>query len=268
MNQVIATARHFQPEMIDITGGSPELHPHIKRFILSLHKEGLVIQVRTNLSVLLERESEVLPEFYKENQVRLVASMPCYLEENVDRQRGEGVHKKCIRMLGILNDTGYGKEKDLPLYLVYNPSGPVLPPKQQLLEEEYRRELQQRFGIVFTGLYTITNMPIGRFWRGLEKEKKAEEYLQILLRNFNCLTIDELMCRNQVCVGWDGTLYDCDFNLALGLPVQNGLPAHIRDFDPERLVDRKVVTGQHCFGCTAGYGSSCGGALSSSPSES
>jgi radical SAM/Cys-rich protein len=266
MNQTVRAVDQLQPEMIDITGGSPELHPHLKRFILSLRSMGHTVQARTNLSVLLEQGSEGMPEFYKENRVRLVASMPCYLEENVNRQRGEGVYKKNVRMLRILNDMGYGKDEDLPLFLVYNPAGPVLPPEQRPLEEDYKRELSQRFGIVFTGLYTITNMPIGRFWDGLKRENKAEEYMKILLRSFNCLTVDELMCRYQVSVGWDGTLYDCDFNLALGLPVQKGLPCHISDFDPDRLANRNVVTGKHCFGCTAGLGSSCGGALASSQS--
>lgn len=264
MNQVIAAADRIRPEVIDITGGSPELHPHLERFILTLRRKGLNVQIRTNLTVLLEPGIEGMPAFYKKNRVRLVASMPCYLEENVDRQRGEGVYKKCIRMLRALNDIGYGKEEDLPLYLVYNPAGPVLPPDQKPLEEDYKRELKNRYGIVFTGLYTITNMPIGRFWDGLKEENKAEEYMEVLRLGFNCLTIEELMCRHQISIGWDGTLYDCDFNLALGLPVEEGLPRHLRDFDFGRLTNRKVVTGKHCFGCTAGFGSSCGGALASS----
>ncbi len=261
MTAVIETARIVQPEMMDITGGSPEIHPLFKKFVKALRNDGHNVQVRTNLTALLEPGLEDIPEFLKENKVHLVASMPCYLEENVNAQRGNGVYGKSIKMLQKLNSLGYGMQPEFPLYLVYNPGGPSLPPDQAQLEGDYKRELFNRFGIHFTHLYTITNMPIGRFWEGLKQEKKNDEYMQLLLGGFNCQTVGELMCRHQICVGWDGTLYDCDFNIALGLPVRKELPKNIKDFTLEPLSNRKIVTGRHCFGCTAGFGSSCGGAL-------
>lgn len=206
---------------------------------------------------------EDMPEFFRDHKVHIVASMPCYLEKNVSAQRGNGVYGKSIQMLQKLNSLGYGMNPEFPLYLVYNPGGPILPPDQAQLEEDYKRELFNRFGIHFTHLYTITNMPIGRFWEGLKQEKKNDEYMQLLLGGFNCQTVGELMCRHQICVAWDGTLYDCDFNIALGLPVSKELSKNIKDFTLEPLSNRKIVTGRHCFGCTAGFGSSCGGALAS-----
>jgi radical SAM/Cys-rich protein len=257
----------MQPEMVDITGGAPELNPHFRKFVEALHKDGHTVQVRTNLTALLEPGMEDLPEFFKRNGVHLVASMPCYLEENVTAQRGEGVYEKSVQMIRRLNELGYGKEPELPLFLVYNPGGPFLPPDQSQLEADYKRELFQRFGIHFTHLYTITNMPIGRFWEELKKESKDNEYMQVLLEGFNRQTVEELMCRNQICVAWDGTLYDCDFNIALKMPVSQGVPRNIKDFSPKKLTKRKIVTGTHCFGCTAGLGSSCGGSLLSDSSE-
>ena len=189
--------------------------------------------------------------------------MPCYLEENVNAQRGNGVYGKSIKMLQKLNSLGYGMNPEFPLYLVYNPGGPILPPNQDQLEEDYKRELFNRFGVHFTHLYTITNMPIGRFWEVLKREKKDGEYMELLLNGFNCQTVEGLMCRYQICVAWNGTLYDCDFNIALGIPVGKELPKNIKDFALELLSNRKIVTGRHCFGCTAGFGSSCGGTLAS-----
>ncbi len=263
MIAVIETARIVQPEMVDITGGSPEIHPLFKKFVKELRNDGHTVQARTNLTALLEPGLEDIPEFLKENKIHLVASMPCYLEENVRAQRGKGVYEKSAEVLQKLNSLGYGMNPELPLYLVYNPVGPILPPNQDQLEEDYKRELFNRFGIHFTHLYTITNMPIGRIWEGLIQEKKNDEYMQLLLGGFNCQTVGELMCRHQICVAWDGTLYDCDFNIALGLPVNKELPKNIKDFTLEPLLNRKIVTGRHCFGCTAGFGSSCGGALAS-----
>jgi radical SAM/Cys-rich protein len=167
-------------------------------------------------------------------------------------------------MLRKLNSIGYGIACDLPLHLVHNPGGPVLPPNQDQLEDDYRRELRDRYGIRFTGLYTITNMPIGRFWERLKQEKRDKDYMQMLLNGFNCQTVGDLMCRHQVCVAWDGTLYDCDFNIALRKPLSEGFPVNIKDFSFSRLINRKIATGRHCFGCTAGFGSSCGGSLASS----
>jgi radical SAM/Cys-rich protein len=221
----------------------------------------LAVQCRTNLSVLQDPGQESLPEFFRDNRVGLVASLPWYVEEKVCGQRGEGTYTRCIAALKKLNALGYGSEPHLPLDLVYNPAGPFLPPQQAILEAEYRRELAARFDIRFSHLLTITNMPIGRFWHQLKESDKHTEYLRLLERGFNCRTVQDLMCRHQVCVAWDGRLYDCDFNLALGLQLSPGAPQHIRDFDVQELQGRVIRTGEHCFGCTAGLGSSCGGAL-------
>lgn len=261
MDRIVETANEIEPRMVDITGGSPELHPHLRSFIRGLRENGHAVQVRTNLTVLQEAGMESLPEFFREHRVRLVASLPCYLEQNVDVQRGRGAYAGSIEVLRGLNRLGYGTQEGPGLDLVYNPIGPTLPPVQAPLESDYKRLLKERFGIIFTRLLTITNMPIGRFRERLEREDNLREYLTLLEGAFNPDTLQGLMCRLQVSVGWDGTLYDCDFNLALGLPVNHGAPDHIRSFDTDRLVNRRIVTGEHCFGCTAGCGSSCGGSL-------
>jgi radical SAM/Cys-rich protein len=187
--------------------------------------------------------------------------MPCYLEENVCAQRGKGVYEKSIEAIKRLNALGYGPNPDLPLSLVYNPGGPFLPPLQSALEGDYRRELGSCFGITFTRLLTITNMPLGRFRMQLHRQNQERNYIDLLRKSFNPKTVEGLMCRHQLSVGWEGTLYDCDFNLALRLPVDHGAPDHITSFDLIDLRKRRIVTGDHCFGCTAGSGSSCGGAL-------
>jgi radical SAM/Cys-rich protein len=259
-------AKNIQPHFVDITGGAPEMHPHLKRFVEALRKSGQTVQVRTNLTVLTEPGFENMPRFFKEHEVQLVASLPCYMEENVSIQRGKGVFKKSIRMLKTLNILGFGIEPNLPLHLIYNPVGPFLPPNQSQLESEYKRELNDRFGIRFTRLYTIANMPIGRFWDRLKIENRESEYMQLLREGFNCQTLTELMCRHQICVAWDGVLYDCDFNIALGLPVVEEVPKDVKDFSASVHKKRKVRTGNHCYGCAAGTGSSCSGALDSSSS--
>jgi len=261
MQLVLGAAKSVHCKLVDLTGGSPELNPNFRRFVTALRQEGCSVQVRTNLTVLLESGMEELPEFLREHQIRLVASMPCYLEENVCAQRGKGVYEKSIAAIKRLNSLGYGSNPELPLNLVYNPGGPFLPPPQFALEEDYRRELERRFGITFTRLLTITNMPLGRFQKELNRQSQKQNYLQLLRTSFNPQTVLGLMCRHQLSVGWDGTLYDCDFNLALSLPVNHGAPDHIQSFRPEDLRMRRIVTGEHCFACTAGSGSSCGGAL-------
>jgi len=254
-------ADEIKPQRVDITGGAPELNPCLKPFIHDLHQSGHSVQVRTNLTVMLEPGMEDMPEFYRDHHVQLVASLPCYLEQNVDRQRGEGTYEKSIEVIRRLNRLGYGIQDSLGLNLVYNPVEPVLPPPQSSLEADYKRELKDRFGIMFARLLTIANMPIGRYGERLRRENKLAAYRQVLKDAFNPCTVEELMCRRQISVGWDGTLYDCDFNLALHLPINHGAPHHIRAFEPSCLVSRRIVTGEHCFGCTAGQGSSCGGAL-------
>lgn len=261
MEHVIEAARTVRPGLVDITGGAPELNPSFRRFVSALKEGELDVMVRTNLTVLLEPGMEEMPDFFRERKVHLVASLPCYLEENVDRQRGEGTYGASIEAIRILNSVGYGVEPGHDLDLVYNPIGPKLPPEQAGLEADYRRELKERFGIRFSKLLTITNMPMGRFKTDLRRQGRYEEYVRLLRESFNPSTVDGLMCRRQISVGWDGTLYDCDFNLALRIPVNSGLPTNIREFDAERLAKRQIVMRDHCFGCTAGCGSSCGGAL-------
>ncbi len=261
MEMVLDAARRARPGVVDLTGGAPELNPNIRRFIEALREEGIPVQVRTNLTALLEPGMEDMPEFLRDHEVGLVASMPCYLEENVRAQRGAGVYETSVEAIRRLNGLGYGTEPRLALDLVYNPGGPFLPGPQSELEDAYKRELDARFGITFTRLLTITNMPIGRFGALLEEQGKAGEYADLLRDSFNPDTIEHVMCRSQMSVGWDGALYDCDFNLALGLTMNHGAPDHIRDFDPSAIADRRIVTGGHCFGCTAGSGSSCMGAF-------
>jgi radical SAM/Cys-rich protein len=261
MEAVLEVAAAAGAELVDLTGGAPELHPDFRWFVRSLRERGLTVQVRTNLTVLLESGMEDLPGFFLDNRIRLAASMPCYLEENVRAQRGAKVYEKSVEAIRRLNALGYGSNPELPLDLVYNPGGPFLPPDQSALQEDYKRELKERFGITFTRLLTIANMPIGRFLSRLREQNEERSYMQLLRDAFNAGTLEGLMCRHQINVGWDGTIYDCDFNLALGLPVDHGAPDHIRRFDEQALAKRRIVTGEHCYGCTAGGGSSCRGAL-------
>ena len=261
MELILDAAQKTNCRMVDITGGAPELNPHFRRFVGAVRDMGVTVLVRTNLTVLVTPGMETMPRFMKDNAVELVASLPCYLEENVDRQRGAGVFSGSVEAIRLLNDLGYGREESLKLTLVYNPTGPHLPPRQADLERDYKRELKREFGIAFTNLITITNMPIGRYVSDLKKQNRFDEYVRLLENSFNPATIDGLMCRHQINVDWDGNIYDCDFNLALKLSVDHGAPTHIKDFDPRVHSKRRIVTGNHCFGCTAGCGSSCGGAL-------
>jgi len=261
MMLVLQAARRANAKTLDITGGAPEMNPHLRRLITVAGCRDLGVLVRTNLTIMLREGFEDLPRFYAENAVHLVASLPCYLPTNVERQRGLHVYEKSIDVIQRLNNLGYGTDPTLTLDLVYNPLGPSLPPDQRMLEEDYCRELNQRFGIKFTRLITITNMPIGRFLRDLQRDGQDERYLQLLRQSFNPATVEGLMCRHQVHVSWDGTLHDCDFNYALRVGTTTPRARHIRDFDPRLLVRREIATGPHCFGCTAGHGSSCGGAL-------
>ncbi|MDK1031573.1 MAG: arsenosugar biosynthesis radical SAM protein ArsS [Planctomycetia bacterium] len=261
MELVLHALQSLRSPLVDLTGGAPELNPHVPRFIAALRKARHRVQLRTNLTVLLEPGMETMPEFLKQHQVQLVASMPCYLERNVRAQRGPSVYEKSIEAIRRLNGLGYGCRPGLALDLVYNPVGPFLPPSQDALEADYREDLGKRFGIKFSRLLTITNMPIGRFGDILRKGNRYVDYMQLLRESFNPRTIDDLMCRHQITVDWMGTIYDCDFNLALGMPVDHGAPDNVLEFEPSALLARRIVTGEHCFGCTAGFGSSCRGAL-------
>jgi len=259
--QVLDAARRVNPKLIDITGGAPELNPHLREFVSAIKREGCSVQIRTNMTVLLEQGMEEITEFYRDCGLKLLASMPCYLKKEVDSQRGKGVFEKSIEALRLLNSVGYGSDPKLKLDLVFKPEGAFLPPKQSLLEVDFRRELYTNYGIVFNGLLTITNMPIGRFLQMLHQRRLTLRYTRLLKESFNPRTIDKLMCRHQISIDWKGVIYDCDFNLALGLPVKCSGPPHIKHLTRRLYSRREVVTGDHCFGCTAGQGSSCGGAL-------
>lgn len=268
MRLVLDAARLACAETIDITGGAPEMNPNFRRFVMAAKDQGHEVIVRTNLTIALEPGYEDLPEFFAAQGVHLIASLPCYLEVNVDKQRGRHVYAESIEVIRRLNAIGFGINARLPLDLVYNPGGPSLPPPQDALESDYRRELDKQFGLRFTRLYTITNMPIGRFQHDLERADKGAAYKQKLLDAFNPATVEPLMCRHQVHVSHDGTLSDCDFNYALKLPVNRDEPTsprHVRDLllagAIEGVSRRSIATGEHCFACTAGCGSSCGGAL-------
>lgn len=259
MKEILAVTERLPSVSIDITGGAPEHHQHLKEFLRTLIAQQHRVQLRTNLTILLEPRYKDLPLFYKELGIELVASLPCYLEEEVRLQRGEGIFEKSIRALQLLNDIGYGIQQHLPLTLVFNPLEPVLPPEQNTLENDYRNYLAEHYNIQFTRLITLTNMPLGRFLDVL-KEKKPQ-YMQLLKESFNPQTLPSLMCRHQINIAWDGTLYDCDFNLAAHLPVAVKASRHIKQFNQPVLSTREIATADHCFGCTAGHGSSCGGAL-------
>lgn len=258
---VLEAATRAKAETIDITGGAPEMNRHFRRFVDEAIGRGFHVMVRTNLTIMLEAGYTDLPRWFADRGVHLIASLPCYLEANVDKQRGKHVYVESIDVLRKLNAVGYGIDGDKPLDLVYNPVGPSLPPAAADLEDAYRRELDARFGIRFTRLITITNMPIGRFLHDLRRDGKAEAYMASLRASFNPATVEPLMCRHQVHVAYDGSLYDCDFNYGLGLGTVAEAAGHIRDFDPQTYARRRIATGEHCFGCTAGAGSSCGGAL-------
>ncbi len=260
MEDILRVSREVKASLIDITGGAPEMNPHFKEFVTAARAEGFPVQVRTNLTILLVPGYEDYAEFMAAQGVMLVASLPCYLEENVDAQRGEGVYRQSVEVIRKLNALGYGVDGGLQLDLVYNPVGPHLPPDQMGLEQDYKRELRARFGIEFSTLVTITNMPIGRYMSQLKGPGQADTYRRLLRDRFNPQTIDGLMCRHQIDIDWNGDMYDCDFNLALKMKVNHGMPINIRDFDPA-MHQRTIETGNHCFGCTAGCGSSCGGAL-------
>src|SRR5437763_1816876 len=249
--------------IVDLTGGAPEMIPDFRYFIervQTLAPPRHVID-RCNLTVLLEAGYEDFAQFLARHRVEIIASMPCYSPENVNAQRGDGVFEGSIKALQLLNSLGYGFKSELPLHLVYNPVGAVLPPLQQELEADYKRELGKHFGIVFNNLYTLTNLPIGRFASYLRHKNKLEEYMQLLMDAFNPATVDGLMCRNTISVGWRGEVYDCDFNQQLGMQWENGTPIFLWDIDPDSIEDREIMTGDHCFGCTAGAGSTCGGAI-------
>lgn len=249
-------------KMVDLTGGAPEMNPDFKWFVEELTKRKVQTIVRSNLTILVSNKKyKEYPTFFKDNKVTVIASLPCYTEGNVDKQRGDGAFSKSIEALLVLNDLGYGKEETgLELNLVFNPGGPGLPPAQAALELDYKRELKDNFNLDFNNLYTITNLPISRFLDFLLAAGRYEEYMLKLHEAYNPATINGVMCTNTLSVDWEGNLYDCDFNQMLRLKVASSI-GNIKDFNLNELSKRKVVVGNHCYGCTAGAGSSCQGSL-------
>jgi len=248
---------------VDLTGGAPEMNPHFRWFIEEVSKLNKKVIVRSNLTILVaNNEFKKLPEFLAEHKVCIIASLPCYTLENTDYQRGKGVFTKSIEAMRLLNQLGYAKSgTDLELHIVYNPIGAHLPPDQSQLEQVYKRELKEHFDIEFDQLYNITNMPVGRYLDQLLNSKKYEPYMEDLIEAFNPIAAEGVMCRNTISVGWDGILYDCDFNQMLKLKIKKESANHIKNFDLSTLQKRDIVLNQHCFGCTAGAGSSCQGSI-------
>lgn len=261
VDQLLAFLEQSDVKTVDLTGGAPELNPHFRYFVKEIRALDIHVIVRCNLTVIFEPGLEDLPEFYKSQHIELVCSLPCYLEDNVDEQRGKGVYQKSIDALLILNQIGYGQaDTGLQLDLVYNPVGASLPPDQNELEADYKHELKERFGIVFNRLYTITNMPIRRFGDFLKRRGLHDTYMNTLVENFNAQTLDNVMCRSLVSIDWQGHVYDCDFNQMLDMHASEK-PQKVWEFTPSELIGRNIRVDNHCFGCTAGAGSSCGGEL-------
>lgn len=258
---LIAYAAAAGANLIDLTGGAPELNPNFRRIVERARALGMSVIDRCNLTVLEQPGQEDLADFLARHGVRVVASLPCYLEENVDRQRGQGVFEASLRGLRRLNELGYGRIHELAL--VFNPQGPVLPPPQRSLENDYRRMLGERYGIVFSRLLTLANMPIQRFGAVLASQGKFEPYLQLLREAHSDANLDAVMCRDLISVDWQGYAYDCDFNQMLGLSLRHRGRSrwHLSELMHESLSGGRITVRDHCFGCTAGQGSSCGGAL-------
>lgn len=262
--EAIAFLKTSGARTLDVTGGAPELNPHFRTLVVAARDIGVHVMDRCNLTVLEQPGQADLARFLAAHHVEIVASLPCYLEDNVDRQRGKGVFETSVRCLQQLNALGYGKPgTGLTLNLVYNPQGPVLPPAQDKLEEDYRRHLGERFGIVFNSLYVLTNMPIQRFGSTLISKGQFEDYMALLKSAYQPRNLESVMCRTLLSVDWRGYVYDCDFNQMLGLGLQwKGKPrVHLRELIGANLEGNAIVVKDHCYGCTAGQGSSCGGAL-------
>lgn len=258
-----AIAQNPSIHTVDLTGGAPEMNPQFRWFVEEISKLGKKIIVRCNLTIILaNKKYHDLPAFFKMHRVEVVSSLPSFTADRTNRQRGDGVFEDSILALQMLNAVGYGQEETgLVLNLVYNPAGAFLPPSQDMLQKEYQKELFERYGIVFNQLFAITNMPISRYLDYLLNSGNYEKYMEKLLDAFNPAAAVGVMCRNTISIGWDGYLYDCDFNQMLELKVETQSTQHVRTFDFEKLLNRSIVLNQHCFGCTAGAGSSCGGSV-------
>ncbi len=264
IEQVLAVVDKFDIGTLDLTGGAPEMNPEFRYLVTEASKRGVNVIDRCNLTVTLEPGQEDLIEFLARHRVIITASLPCYLEENVEQQRGKGAYSDSIKVLQRLNDIGYGRLPELQLNLVYNPVGPVLPPAQEMLKADYDRELGERFGIVFNQLFTITNMPISRFGAVLLAKGNFDDYMDLLRTSYSADNVSGVMCRTLISVDWQGNLYDCDFNQMLATPMQlaDKPLTSLRDLLEQNNVEGlPIAVGDHCYGCTAGQGSSCGGAL-------
>ena len=250
-------------QTVDLTGGAPEMNPDFRWFVEEISKLGRKTIVRCNLTIIVANKKYYdLPQFFKDHQVEVVSSLPYYSAHKTDAQRGDGVFNDSIKALQMLNEVGYGIENSgLILNLVYNPSGAFLPPPQAGLESDFKHELKQRFNIRFNELFAITNLPVSRFLDYLIVSENYDEYMEKLVSSFNPLAAQNVMCRSMISIGWDGYLYDCDFNQMLDLRINHGLPDHIKNFNADLLNQREIVINQHCYGCTAGAGSSCGGEI-------
>lgn len=259
-DQCLEVLRRYDIPTVDITGGAPEMNPHFRWFVEECRALGKHVMDRCNLTILVAHERyRDLPQFFAQHQVEIVSSLPHYNARRTDSQRGDGVFEASIEALRLLNEVGYGQpDSDLKINLVYNPTGTFLPGNQEALEREFKAQLQRRYGVVFNHLYAITNMPISRFLDYLLESGQYETYMQTLLDAFNPAAVAGVMCRNTISVSWEGYLYDCDFNQMLDLKVDAPC-THISDFDLQTLEQRRIVLNQHCYGCTAGAGSSCGG---------
>ncbi|MHC4396368.1 MAG: arsenosugar biosynthesis radical SAM (seleno)protein ArsS [Planctomycetota bacterium] len=263
MEKIIDFLRNHPNLCVDITGGCPELNPDFRFFVNNIYELASPLIVRTNLTVFFESGLDWVPKWYSEHEVVLIASLPCYTNKNVDKQRGRGVFEKSITALKMLNELGYGIDDRLELNLIYNPGGDFLPGPQGRLETDYKRELDEKYGVRFNNLFTMTNAPIGRFRQYLEANGRLKQYQQLLAESFNPDVAEAIMCRNLISVDYRGMLYNCDFNQALGLPIidAGGNSVTIEQLEDILAGDIEMITGEHCFCCTAGTGSSCTGSL-------
>ena len=265
IEHIVAYMSESTVNTLDITGGAPELHPRFRYLVQAAHAQGLRVIDRCNLTILFEPGQEDLADFLADHEVEITASLPCYTEDNVDQQRGKGVFEKSIAALQRFNELGYGcGDPKRPLNLVYNPQNPVLPPGQQQLEQDYKQHLLDHFDVHFDQLLVLANMPINRFAKILDHQGCLNEYLGLLKSAHQNSNLENVMCRSLISVDWQGYLYDCDFNQMLNLPIQNQeQPLHIADLLTKNLLNQPIIVNEHCFACTAGQGSSCGGALQS-----
>lgn len=261
MEEILLALSKSAATTVDLTGGAPEMNPHFRWFVKRLTDMNKKVIVRCNLTIILANPKyHDLPEFFREHQINVVSSLPSFTARRTNAQRGDGVFEKSIKALQMLNKVGYGKENsNLKLDLVYNPSGAFLPDDQEILKSEYKSKLKEKYNIDFNELFAITNLPVSRFLDYLINTENYEDYMSELANAYNPMAAEGVMCRNMISIGWNGYLYDCDFNQMLDLKFERDVPHHISEFDGQKILNREIIINQHCFGCTAGAGSSCGG---------